>query len=33
MGDHCQAASSADIATGFTTLTDKFIGDTTRITN
>jgi Flp pilus assembly protein TadG len=32
-GYYFQAASAADIATGFTTLTDKFIGDTTRIAN
>jgi Flp pilus assembly protein TadG len=32
-GYYFQAANAADIATGFTTLTDKFIGDTTRIAN
>jgi len=32
-GYYFQAANASDIATGFTTLTDKFIGDTTRIAN
>jgi len=32
-GYYFQAASSSQIATGFTTLTDKFVNDTTRIVN
>jgi hypothetical protein len=32
-GFYFQAVNSADIATGFTTLTDQFINQTTRITN